>query len=298
MSKTISSHQSNTNLLFKHRLDYFQKLCSKKKEDFHFDEIELGRYLGSGGFGTVHECLIKGQKYALKRFHITARNARAAQESFTSENMAIRLQHRNIVRTFCTFLKNQSHYILMEYLNARTLQSILDDENETVLSRRRIKFAKQIASGLAYAHKKNIVHLDLKPLNILVSQATDQCKIADFGCCKDLSEISSPTTPTKTSLTGTYSYRAPELLRGEPATDKADIYSFGICLWQMATRERPYGNENHQVIIFKVVAYNLRPCIPEDTEKLYSQVMTGCWDQCKDNRMNAREIIQFFTEHF
>ncbi|XP_066928358.1 serine/threonine-protein kinase mos-like [Clytia hemisphaerica] len=282
----------------KNRLDYFENLCTKRKEDFHFNEIQLGRLLGSGGFGNVHECTINRQKYALKRFHITTRNARAAQESFTSENMAIRLQHKNIVRTHCTFIQNESHYILMEYLNARTLQSIIDDENEVISFKRRIRFAKQISSGLTYSHEKNIVHLDLKPLNILVSQVIDQCKISDFGCCKDLTEISSLTTPTKTSLTGTYPYRAPELLCGEPATDKADVYSFGICLWQMVTREKPYGNEHHEVIIFKVVAYNFRPHIPEDTEKLYSEVMTQCWEECKENRMKASEVMQFFREHF
>ena len=293
---------------FQRKLDFFQTICTATRKqriitatsDLQFNDIKLGKHLGSGGFGTVHECLIKGKKYALKRFHISTRNERAAQESFLSERLATQLIHRNIVRSLYTFLQNESRFILMEFLEARTLQSIVDDEpNEIIDPKRRIRFAKQICAGLAYAHRKKIAHLDLKPLNILVCRNTDECKIGDFGCCKNLiTESMSPTTPTKTSLTGTYSYRAPELLRGEPATEKADIYSLGICLWQMVSRQRPYGNENHQVIIFKVVAYNLRPVIPKHTEQLYSEIMVKCWDQCKENRMHAKDILTFLNKHF
>lgn len=293
---------------FQRKLDFFQTLCTatRKKRtsavtsDFHVNDIKLGKHLGSGGFGTVHECLIGGQKYALKRFHISTRNERAAQESFQSEGLATQLIHRNIVRSLYTFVQNESRFILMEFLEARTLQSIVDDEaNEIISLERRIRFAKQICAGLEYAHRKKIAHLDLKPLNILVCRTTDECKIADFGCCKNLvTESMSPTTPTKTSLTGTYSYRAPELLRGEPATEKADIYSLGICLWQLVTRKRPYGNENHQVIIFKVVAYNLRPVIPEHTEQMYSEIMVKCWDQCKEKRLQAKDILILLNKHF
>ena len=298
-TNTTKSSKTTTVNTFQHKLDFFQTLCTKRRTDFHFNEIKLGRHLGSGGFGTVHECLITGQKYALKRFHISSRNERAVQESFQSEHLATQLIHKNIVRSLYTFVQNESRFILMEFLEARTLQSIVDDElNETIDPKRRIKFAKQICAGLAYAHRKKIAHLDLKPLNILVCRTTDECKIGDFGCCKDLTECMSPTTPTKTSLTGTYSYRAPELLRGEPATEKADIYSLGICLWQMVSRQRPYGDENHQVIIFKVVAYNLRPVIPEHTEELYSQIMVKCWDHCKENRMHAKDILTFFNKNF
>lgn len=270
----------------------------KSKDDYDLNDIKLGTHLGSGGFGSVYECYMAGKRYALKRFHISSRNEKAAQESFQSEQMATKLQHRYIVRTFCTFIKQQTRFILMEFVSTQTLQSVINDESQTLDLKRRNKFARHITSGLAYAHKKNIVHLDLKPQNILVTKGTDECKIADFGCCKNLTECNSPTTPTKSNLTGTYSYRAPELLRGEPATEKADIYSFGICLWQMVARERPYGGENHQIIIFKVVAYNLRPKIPDNTEKLYTQVMTRCWDKCKAKRQTAQEVNLFLARNF
>lgn len=283
----------------KQKLDYFERLFdNNKKEEYRFEDLRVGKQLGSGGFGTVCECFISGKKYALKRFHVQRRNEKAAEESFQSEQAALKLQHRHIVRLHWTFTRDNTHFILMEYVSRNTLQEIIDSDTQVLNSKRRIKFAKHIASGLEYAHKKNIVHLDLKPANILVSSTTDECKIADFGCCKVLDENTQPTTPTKSSLTGTYSYRAPELLRGESPTVKADIYSLGICLWQMVARERPYGNENHQVIIFNVVAYNLRPKIParlEEAEQLYTSIMTQCWDTKKESRPSAQHVYDFFT---
>ena len=105
---------------FQRKLDFFQTLCTATRKqrtsavtsDFHVNDIKLGEHLGSGGFGTVHECLIGGQKYALKRFHISTRNERAAQESFQSEGLATQLIHRNIVRSLYTFVQNESRFIL------------------------------------------------------------------------------------------------------------------------------------------------------------------------------------------
>lgn len=280
----------------------FQKKLECFEELFHtsttngIDDITIGKQLGRGGFGTVCECFVTNKKFALKRFHVQSRNKKAAEESFLSEKIALQLQHKHIVQTFRTFTRDDTHFILMEFVSARTLQSVIDNDTEVLSYTRRIQFARQIVSGLEYAHLRNIVHLDLKPANILLNATTDHCKIADFGCCKILSEEDTQaTTPTKSNLTGTYSYRAPELFRGEPPTVKADIYSFGICLWQMLARQQPYENQNHQVVIFNVVAYQLRPTIPEDlqgVETSYTDLMSRCWHQTKEQRPEASEILQ------
>ena len=288
---------------FKQKLDYFERILhnnnNNKDSEYTLEDLSFGKQLGSGGFGTVRECFLNGKRYALKQFHVQTRNIKAAEESFLSEKIALRLVHRHIVRIYRTFTRDNTHFILMQYVSKKTLQTVIDCDTETLDSKRRIKFARHIASGLKYAHRKNVVHLDLKPANILVTLATDECKIGDFGCCKELDENTQPTTPTKSNLTGTYSYRAPELLRDETATIKADIYSLGICLWQMVARRRPYGNENHQVIIFNVVAYNLRPTIQthfDNVEARYTEVMTMCWDNCADKRPLASEVYEYFKD--
>lgn len=110
-------------------------------------------------------------------------------------------------------------------------------------------FALQIARGLHYLHSVNVVHLDVKPANII---ATPDCRLrlADFGCCHHISpacevqedrkqevDSGSEPGPWKNDLEGTLAYRAPELLKGDPPSHRADIYSLGITLWQMVRRQ-------------------------------------------------------------
>lgn len=263
----------------------------------NLNELVVGSELGSGGFGSVCECFMRGNKYALKKFHKNRTNDRASRESFESEKTVLHLSHPNIVRTYFTFAFEDTHCVLMEFVSRKTLQNIIDDSNEIIDINRCKRFARDIIAGLAYAHRNNIVHLDLKPANILIT-ATGECKVADFGCCQVVGDTSVPSTPTKSSLTGTYAYRAPELLRGESISTKADIYSFGICLWQMLVRERPFGNEHYQVIIFKVVAYNLRPIVPTASDQIemdYIELMKRCWDKENKNRPTADEILKHLS---
>jgi len=122
------------------------------------------------------------------------------------------------------------------------------------------------------------------------------CKLGDFGCCKVLGENGqgSPTTPTNSYLTGTLAYRSPELLKGGYPTCKADMYSYGICLWQLLTREKPYGCENMYVVIFGVVSYELRPNITEKMEndhKLYIQLVRSLWRADPLKRPSSQEIM-------
>ena len=286
-----------------HTVELFQtkRLCLTKdvKQKFisnyiDITDLEIGIQLGVGGFGSVCECYINKKRYALKKFHRLSKNKRAARESYECEKQALNLCHPNIVRSYFTFTFDGSECVLMEYVDRKTLQATIDNQKEVLDKKRRTRLLIQIASGLEYAHLHDIAHLDLKPSNILMT-VTGDCKIADFGCCQKISAKTSPSTPTKSNLTGTYAYRAPELFKGESPTTKADIYSLGICLWQMLVRERPYGSEHHQVVIFKVVAYDLRPRLPEKfsaEEKRDIELMQICWHKEKSRRPSARGVIE------
>ena len=151
------------------------------------------------------------------------------------------------------------------------------------------------ATALQFIHQQGLVHLDLKPGNVLVTEE-DQCKLADFGCCRVLDDKPA----SRSNLTGTYAYRAPELLKGQEPTAKADIFSFGICLWQMLTRKQPYGNENQHVVIFGVVAYQQRPELSEaisiGNDKQYVNLITQCWKPEARFRPAASDIISKLKE--
>jgi len=261
-------------------------------EDIDISQIEIGEKLGSGGFGTVFAVRYCSRQLALKKLHRI--NTKAGRESFEAEASTKHLRHPNIVRTLSVFTMDESACILMEFVSKRTLQSVITDvDTEQMPEERRLRFSLDIARGLGYAHSRGIAHLDIKPTNILITK-DDVCKIGDFGCCQSMkvsgNEI--PMSPTKSNLTGTYAYRAPELFRGEYATPQCDIYSLGICLWQMLVRERPYGSKNHHVVIFGVVAYNLRPTIPQNIHcgARYKQLMEQCWHKDPLKRPVAKNL--------
>lgn len=262
-------------------------------------KLEVGKLLGAGGFGTVFEGKCLGRKIALKKLHHNSKNPHAMSESFQAEKAVMSLRHRNIVRILAaTNISRELQYerlVVMEYAGQRNLLSLINDENEKITTFRRIRFATDIVNALHYIHKLNIAHLDLKPANIMVTYR-NTCKLGDFGCCKILGSDGqgSPTTPTNSYLTGTLAYRSPELLKGGYPTCKADMYSYGICLWQLLTRERPYGNENMYVVIFGVVSYNLRPTITPKMitdNKQYTQLIKSLWRADPDKRPSAEEVM-------
>ena len=259
---------------------------------FDASELKIGRLLGSGGFGSVYEARFRGAQLAVKKLHRGTKNERAALESFEAEGSILHFDHPNIVRTLAVLTIMESRCIIMEFAGERNLQNIINDPFEELNGNRRLKFSVDIASALQFAHQQGMAHLDLKPGNVLVT-ATDRCKLADFGCCQAVDECDKPASPTKSNLTGTYAYRAPELLKGESPTTKADIYSLGVCLWQMLTREQPFGNENQHVVIFGVVAYQLRPELSEEItgDEQYVNLIRQCWQAEPKLRPAASEIV-------
>ena len=261
---------------------------------FNANDLQVGRLLGSGGFGSVYEARYRGERLAVKKLHRGTKNERAAQESFEAEGSILHFNHPNIVRSLAVLtLWGNVRCIIMEFAGERNLQSVINDPFEELGRNRRVQFALDISTALQFSHLQGLAHLDLKPGNVLVT-AEDHCKLADFGCCRAVEENDKPASPTKSNLTGTYAYRAPELLKGESPSTKADIYSYGICLWQMLTRERPYGNENQHVVIFGVVAYQLRPELKEDLagDEHYVNLIKQCWQAEAKFRPAALEIVK------
>ena len=270
---------------------------------------EIGRTLGSGGFGTVYEATLEGKKLAVKKMHRNVKNPHALYESVQAEKLVLPLRHPNVVRTLAVLEREnlQDVWILMEFAGNRTLQSIIDDDRELLESARRCQFVRDIACALKFVHENGLVHLDLKPANVIVDRQ-DMCKLGDFGCCQSLELTAedrlipppSPSASPKTLLTGTFAYRAPELLKGEPPSIKADMYSLGICLWQMLTREQPYGLESHFVVIFGVVAHHLRPSLAnlppitssDKSTLAYIGLMKGLWQASPTDRPTAQEVLQ------
>ena len=252
--------------------------------------FNLLRTLGSGGFGTCYEAEYQGHRFALKKINRTSK-AKAAAQSFKSETLPeiYQFTHANIVRLITASLPDaEERFIILEYIEGRNLQQMIDDQKVSLGFLKYVRFGAEISSALDYISLYDIVHLDLKPANVMVTNE-GICKLTDFGCCQYTDK--DPSTPTRSYLTGTFAYRAPELLKGKSVSSKADIYSLGICLWQFWSREFPYNGMNQHAVIFRVCASNLRPSfsgeksIPEN----YKDLITACWSSKMDERPTAKE---------
>ncbi len=264
---------------------------SKLAEVDSIKEFELLRVLGVGGFGTCYEALHCNRRVALKKLNRTTK-IKAAIQSFNSETLPelFSFRHENIVQLlYASDVDTEEKYIVLEYIEGRNLQIVIDDINEAISFRKYVTFGMEISSALSYISKFNIAHLDLKPANIMLSK-NGVCKLTDFGCCQYVEKH--PTTPTRTYLTGTFAYRAPELLKGNPASPKADIYSLAVCLWQLWSRQFPYSGMNQHAVIFRVCASNLRPRF-DGTIKVdsrYKDLICLCWSANLEERPQAEEV--------
>ena len=204
----------------------------------------------------MYEGTYKGTKVAVKKMHANRRNKMIALESLRAELFVVRmnLNHPNIVRTLGTTTSGREvddlPFLVMEFAGSRNLQNIINNPEEEISAFRRFKYATGIARALEYTHLKGIVHLDVKPANIIIDEY-DTCKLGDFGCAQRLGESCDNEFTPSPSITGTTVYRAPELLKGFIPQTSADMYSVGILSWTLLTRETPYGAENLQVLYFK-----------------------------------------------
>ncbi|XP_018599803.2 proto-oncogene serine/threonine-protein kinase mos [Scleropages formosus] len=264
----------------------------------NWQELRALRPIGSGGFGSVYEARYYGETVAVKKVKRSARNRLASRRSFWSELNAAHLRHENIVRiiaaTTCAPASEDSvGTIVMEYAGSVSLQSLIYCAAEELRVDRCLKYAKDIARGLCFLHAHCIAHLDLKPANVLVAP-DDVCKIVDFGCSQKLepAEHVSPATP---HIGGTYTHRAPELLRGQEVTLKADVYSFAITFWQLLTRDEPYEGDR-QPVLYAVVAFNLRPALTGDFFKSglgrrCEALLGRCWHGDPGRRPCSNELL-------
>lgn len=195
------------------------------------------------------------------------------------------LRHPNIVLFMgaCTQLPNLA--IVLEYCANKSLWNLLHNKKIQLNWRERRRIALGIAQGMSYLHSFPIpvLHRDLKSLNILIDDALIP-KIADFGWTRLKSK-------KMTKKIGTFQWMAPEVLTTQDYTEKADVFSFGIIMWEIATRKPPYKNISGITVANRVVSNDLRPKIDEKIPSQWAKLMVKCWQKNPDARPRFSEII-------
>ncbi|VFQ83383.1 unnamed protein product [Cuscuta campestris] len=249
------------------------------------EDLEELKELGSGTFGTVYHGKWRGTDVAIKRIKKSCFTGRSSeQERLTDEfwreaDILSKLHHPNVVAFYGVVQDGPGGTLatVTEFMVNGSLRHVLLCKDRHLDRRKRLIIATDAAFGMEYLHSKNIVHFDLKCDNLLVNLKDPSrpiCKVGDFG----LSKIKRNTLVTG-GVRGTLPWMAPELLNGSSnkVSEKVDVFSFGIVLWEILTGEEPYANMHYGAIIGGIVNNTLRPHIPSFCDPKWRMLMEQCW---------------------
>nr|XP_043627873.1 serine/threonine-protein kinase pakA-like [Erigeron canadensis] len=249
------------------------------------EDLEELRELGSGTFGTVYHGKWRGSDVAIKRIKKSCFAGRSSeQERLTIEfwreaGILSKLHHPNVVAFYGVVQDGPGGTLatVTEFMVDGSLRHVLLRKDRHLDHRKKLIIAMDAAFGMEYLHSKDIVHFDLKCDNLLVNMKDPSrpiCKVGDFG----LSKIKRNTLVSG-GVRGTLPWMAPELLNGSSSkvSEKVDVFSFGIVLWEILTGEEPYANMHYGAIIGGIVSNTLRPPIPKDCDGEWRRLMERCW---------------------
>ncbi|WP_174842845.1 Stk1 family PASTA domain-containing Ser/Thr kinase [Candidatus Oscillochloris fontis] len=238
---------------------------------------ELDRKIGEGGMARVYlgRDLRLNRRVAIKIPHRHMRDDADFLDRFRHEAQAAAiLAHPNIVDVYDVGQDGDIHYIVMEYVEGTDLKSLINREAPLAVTTA-VGIAAQIARGLSAAHRAGMVHRDIKPQNVIVTD-DGHVRITDFGIAK--SHLSTAMTETGVSL-GTVDYISPEQAQGLQATPQSDIYALGIVLYEMLTARLPFKGDSAVAVAMKHVTEQpltprqINPHIPVQLEGLILRAM-------------------------
>ncbi|XP_058586703.1 mitogen-activated protein kinase kinase kinase 13 isoform X1 [Neofelis nebulosa] len=251
------------------------KLQQQDTWEVPFEEISELQWLGSGAQGAVFLGKFRAEEVAIKKVR---------EQNETDIKHLRKLKHPNIIAFKGVCTQAPCYCIIMEYCAHGQLYEVLR-AGRKITPRLLVDWSTGIASGMNYLHLHKIIHRDLKSPNVLVTH-TDAVKISDFGTSKELSDKS-----TKMSFAGTVAWMAPEVIRNEPVSEKVDIWSFGVVLWELLTGEIPYKDVDSSAIIWGVGSNSLHLPVPSTCPDGFKILMKQTWQSKPRNRPSFRQTL-------
>ena len=243
---------------------------------------EIGEILGYGGMAEVHRGrdVRLGREVAVKVLRADLARDPSFQARFRREaQAAASLNHPAIVAVYDTgeedMLGNQP-YIVMEYVEGRTLRDVLKIEGR-LMPRRAMEIVADVCAALDFSHRNGIVHRDVKPGNVMITP-TGAVKVMDFGIARAVADNAATVTQTA-AVIGTAQYLSPEQARGENVDARSDVYSTGVLLFELITGSPPFTGDSPVAVAYQHVRENapppssLNPDVPPELDAIVLKAM-------------------------
>ena len=265
-----------------------------------FGNYRIDDKLGAGGMGVVYRAtdVNLDRPVALKTLRSAETSNPESEARFLREaRAASRLQHPSIMTIHHFGVEGATRYIVMEFVEGRTLKQIMGGQPLDVIQL--CEIAIQVADGLAIAHERGVIHRDMKAENVMVTPR-GQVKILDFGLAKlkepESSEDQSQTATFETragSVLGTVNHMSPEQALAIEIDARTDIFSFGVMLYEMATGKMPFEGPSPQATLARILSQDPSPAsrLNMDVPLELEQLIHLCLQKDRTCRPDARDVL-------
>lgn len=255
------------------------------------NRYEIVEKIGGGGMALVYKakCRLLNRFVAIKILRSEFINDEEFINKFRRESQAAAsLSHPNIVNIYDVGVEDNIYYIVMEYIRGKTLKELIREKGKFTV-KETLDFAIKIADALHHAHENHIVHRDIKPHNILVTE-DGRVKVTDFG----IARAATASTVTNTSnVIGSVHYFSPEQARGGYTDEKSDIYSLGIVMYEMVTGRLPFEGDSPITVALKHIQEEIEPpsSIVSDVPQNIENIIMKCVQKNQSLRYGNTEQL-------
>ncbi|CAL8311779.1 unnamed protein product [Lota lota] len=257
-------------------------------EEIDYVDIEVEEVVGRGAFGVVCKAKWKGKDVAIKTIE-----SESERKAFIVELRQLsRVNHPNIVKLYGSC--NSPVCLVMEYAEGGSLYNVLHGAEPLPFytASHAMSWCFQCSQGVAYLHgmkPKALIHRDLKPPNLLLVAGGTVLKICDFGTACDIQTH-------MTNNKGSAAWMAPEVFEGNNYSEKCDVFSWGIILWEVITRRKPFDEIGGPAFRIMWAVHNgTRPPLIKNLPKPIESLMTRCWSKDPSQRPAMEEIVKIMT---
>ncbi|XP_048619550.1 serine/threonine-protein kinase STY8 isoform X1 [Brassica napus] len=253
-------------------------------------QLQIEKKVASGSYGDLHRGTYCSQEVAIKFLKPERVNAEMLREFSQEVYIMRKIRHKNIVQFLGACTLSPTLCIVTEFMARGSIYDFLHKQKFAFKIQTLLKVAVDVAKGVCYLHQNNIIHRDLKTANLLMDEY-GLVKVADFGVARVQIE-----SGVMTAETGTYRWMAPEVIEHKPYSHKADVFSYGIVIWELLTGHIPYAYLTPLQAAVGVVQKGLRPKIPKKTHPKVKGLLQRCWNQDPKDRPEFEEIIEMLQQ--